>query len=129
MRHSPGFLKLVEDAKSRIQQADFQDIKRRMDSREKLTLVDVREDNEWARGHLPGAVHLGKGVIERDIEETFPDKDAALVLYCGGGFRSALAADNLQKMGYTNVISMDGGWRGWTTAGYPIEKLGENATK
>lgn len=129
MRHSPGFLKLVENAKSQIQQADFHEIKRRLDSREKLTLVDVREDNEWARGHLPGAVHLGKGVIERDIEETFPDKDAALVLYCGGGFRSALAADNLQKMGYTNVISMDGGWRGWTTAGYPIEKPRENATK
>jgi rhodanese-related sulfurtransferase len=120
---------LVENAKSQIQQADFHEIKRRLDSREKLTLVDVREDNEWARGHLPGAVHLGKGVIERDIEETFPDKDAALVLYCGGGFRSALAADNLQKMGYTNVISMDGGWRGWTTAGYPIEKPRENATK
>jgi rhodanese-related sulfurtransferase len=129
MRHSPEFLKLVEDAKSRIQQSDYHDIKRRLDSREKLTLVDVREDNEWARGHLPGAVHLGKGIIERDIEETFPDKDAALVLYCGGGFRSALVADNLQKMGYTNVISMDGGWRGWNTAGYPIEKPGENAAK
>jgi rhodanese-related sulfurtransferase len=129
MRHSPGFLKLVDDAKSRIKEADFRDIKRRLDSREKLTLVDVREDNEWARGHLPGAVHLGKGIIERDIEEALPDKDAPLVLYCGGGFRSALVADNLQKMGYTNVISMDGGWRGWTTAGYPIEKPGENATK
>ena len=129
MRHSPGFLRLVDDAKSRIKEADFRDIKRRLDSREKLTLVDVREDNEWARGHLPGAVHLGKGIIERDVEETFPDKDAPLVLYCGGGFRSALVADNLQKMGYTNVISMDGGWRGWTTAGYPTEKPGENATK
>ena len=129
MRHSPGFLKLVDDAKSRVKEADFRDIKRRLDSREKLTLVDVREDNEWARGHLPGAVHLGKGIIERDVEETFPDKDAPLVLYCGGGFRSALVADNLQQMGYTNVISMDGGWRGWTTAGYPIEKPGENATK
>jgi rhodanese-related sulfurtransferase len=129
MRHSPGFLRLVDDAKSRVQQADFRDIKRRLDAREKLTLIDVREDNEWARGHLPGAVHLGKGIIERDIEEAFPDKDAALVLYCGGGFRSALVADNLQKMGYTNIISMDGGWRGWTTAGYPIEKPGEIATK
>ena len=129
MRHSPGFLRLVDDAKSRVKEADFRDIKRRLDSREKLTLVDVREDNEWARGHLPGAVHLGKGIIERDVEETFPDKDAPLVLYCGGGFRSALVADNLQKMGYTNVISMDGGWRGWTTAGYPIEKPVENATK
>jgi rhodanese-related sulfurtransferase len=129
MRHSPGFLRLVEDAKSRVRQADFRDIKRRLDSREKLTLIDVREDNEWARGHLPGAVHLGKGIIDRDIEEAFPDKDAALVLYCGGGFRSALAADNLQKMGYTNVISMDGGWRGWTEAGYPTEKPGDNVTE
>jgi len=129
MRHSPGFLKLVDDAKSRVREAGFSDIKRRLDAREKLTLIDVREDNEWARGHLPGAVHLGKGIIERDIEEAIPDKDAALVLYCGGGFRSALVADNLQKMGYTNVISMDGGWRGWTTAGYPIEKPGETATK
>lgn len=129
MRHSPGFLKLVDDAKSRVKQADFREIKRRVDSREKLTLIDVREDNEWARGHLPGAVHLGKGIIERDIEQAFPDKDAALVLYCGGGFRSALVADNLQKMGYTQVISMDGGWRGWTTAGYPIEKPGEDSAE
>ncbi len=128
MRHSPGFLKLVDDAKSRVKEADFRDIKRRLDGREKLTLVDVREDNEWARGHLPGAVHLGKGIIERDIEEALPDKDAPLVLYCGGGFRSALVADNLQKMGYANVISMDGGWRGWTEAGYPVEKPGEDAT-
>jgi rhodanese-related sulfurtransferase len=129
MRHSPGFLKLVDDAKSRVKEADFRDIKRRLDSREKLTLVDVREDSEWARGHLPGAVHLGKGIIERDIEEAFPDKNANLVLYCGGGFRSALVADNLQKMGYTNVISMDGGWRGWTEAGFPVEKPGEDATE
>lgn len=128
MRHSPGFLKLVDDAKSRVKEADFRDIKRRLDGREKLTLVDVREDNEWARGHLPGAVHLGKGIIERDIEGAFPDKGAPLVLYCGGGFRSALVADNLQKMGYTNVTSMDGGWRGWTEAGYPVEKPGEDAT-
>jgi rhodanese-related sulfurtransferase len=129
MRHSPGFLKLVDDAKSRIKEANFREIKRRLDGREKLTLIDVREDNEWARGHLPGAVHLGKGIIERDIEETFPDKEAPLVLYCGGGFRSALVADNLQKMGYANVISMDGGWRGWTEAGYPVEKPGEDATE
>lgn len=122
MRHAPGFLKLVDDAKSRVKEADFRDIKRRLDAREKLTLIDVREDNEWARGHLPGAVHLGKGIIERDIEQAFPDKEAPLVLYCGGGFRSALVADNLQKMGYTNVISMDGGWRGWTEAGFPIIK-------
>jgi len=127
MRHSPGFLKLVDDAKSRVTEADFQEIKRRLDAREKLTLIDVREDNEWARGHLPGAVHLGKGIIERDIEQAIPDKDATLVLYCGGGFRSALVADNLQRMGYTGVISMDGGWRAWTNAGYPIEKPGEDS--
>ena len=122
MKHSPGFLKIVEDAKSRVQEADFRDIKRRLDTRDKITLVDVREESEWAQGHLPGAVHLGKGVIERDVEQAFPDKTAPLVLYCGGGYRSALAADNLQKMGYTNVISMDGGWRGWTDAGFPVEK-------
>jgi rhodanese-related sulfurtransferase len=129
MRHSPGFLRLVDDAKSRVREADFREIKRRLDAREKLTLIDVREDNEWARGHLPGAVHLGKGIIERDIEQAFPDKQAQLVLYCGGGFRSALVADNLQKMGYTNVVSMDGGWGGWTAAGYPVEKPGENAAE
>jgi rhodanese-related sulfurtransferase len=94
-------------------------VKRNVD--EKFTLVDVCADNEWARGHLPGAIHLGKGVIERDIEQAVPDKSATLVLYCGGGFRSALAADNLQKMGYTNCISMDGGWRSWTEAGFPTE--------
>ena len=93
-----------------------------IDVRDKVTLVDVREDNEWMRGHLPGAVHLGKGVIERDIEQAFPDKASPLVLYCGGGYRSALAADNLQKMGYTRVMSMDGGWRGWTEAGFPVDK-------
>ena len=122
MKHSPAFLKNVEDAKSRSREADFRDIKRRLDTRDKIALVDVREESEWAQGHLPGAVHLGKGVIERDVEQAFPDKDAPLVLYCGGGYRSALAADNLQKMGYTNVISMDGGWRGWTDAGFPVEK-------
>ncbi len=122
MKHSPAFLKIVEDAKTRIKEADFRDIKRRLDTRDKITLVDVREESEWAQGHLPGAVHLGKGVIERDIEQAFPDKDVPLVLYCGGGYRSALAADNLHKMGYTNVISMDGGWRGWTDAGFPVEK-------
>lgn len=129
MRHSPGFLRLVDDAKSRIKEADFREIKRRLDAREKVTLIDVREDSEWACGHLPGAVHLGKGIIERDIEQAFPDKQAPLVLYCGGGFRSALVADNLQKMGYTNVISMDGGWRNWTVAGYPVEKPGDSATE
>ena len=88
----------------------------------RFVLVDTREESEWARGHIPGAVHLSKGIIERDIEKTVPDKDATVVLYCGGGFRSALAADNLQKMGYRNVISMDGGWRGWTEAGFPVIK-------
>jgi rhodanese-related sulfurtransferase len=122
MEHTPGFLKLVKDAKSRVRQADFREIKRRLDAREKLVLVDVREDSEWAQGHLPGATHLGKGVIERDVERFFPDKDDPLVLYCGGGYRSALAGDSLLKMGYTNVISMDGGWRAWVEAGFPTEK-------
>ena len=121
MQHTPGFLKLVKDAKSRVREADFREVKKRLDNREKMVLVDVREDNEWARGHLPGAIHLGKGVIERDIERAIPDKGAVLVLYCGGGYRSALAGDNLMKMGYTNVISMDGGWRAWVEAGYPTE--------
>lgn len=121
MQHTPGFLKMVKDAKSRVREADFREVKKRLDNREKMVLVDVREDNEWARGHLPGALHLGKGVIERDIERAIPDKDAVLVLYCGGGYRSALAGDNLMKMGYTNVISMDGGWRAWVEAGYPTE--------
>jgi rhodanese-related sulfurtransferase len=122
MEHSDGFLKLVNDAKSRVKEWDVREVKRRLDAREKLILVDVREDSEWAGGHLPGATHLGRGIIERDIEKAFPDKRAPLVLYCGGGFRSALSADNLQKMGYINVISMDGGWRGWTEAGFPVEK-------
>jgi len=119
MAHAPQFLKLVQDAKQRVKETNVPDVKRRIDGGEKLILVDVREDNEWAKGHLPGAVHLGKGVIERDIEQQVPDTGAKLVLYCGGGFRSALAADNLQKMGYTNVESMDGGWRAWTEAGLP----------
>jgi rhodanese-related sulfurtransferase len=122
MEHTPGFLKLVKDAKSRVKEADFREVKRRIDHHEKMILVDVREESEWARGHLPGAKHLGKGIIERDIERAFPDKAAPLVLYCGGGYRSALAGDNLLKMGYTNVISMDGGWRAWVDAGYPTEK-------
>jgi rhodanese-related sulfurtransferase len=119
MAHAPQFLKLVQDAKQRVKETNVPDVKRRIDKGEKLILVDVREDNEWAKGHLPGAVHMGKGVIERDIEQQVPDTGTKLVLYCGGGFRSALVADNLQKMGYTNVESMDGGWRGWTEAGLP----------
>jgi rhodanese-related sulfurtransferase len=122
MQHAEGFLKLVKDAKSRVKEVDYKEIKKRMDAGEKLILVDTREDLEWANGHVPGAIHLGRGVIERDIEKTVPDHSAPVVLYCGGGFRSALAADNLQKMGYTNVISMDGGWRGWTESGYPVTK-------
>ncbi len=120
MHHAEGFLNLVRDAKKRIKEEDFRETKKKLDAGEKIILVDTREDAEWARGHIPGAIHLGKGIIERDIEKTIPDKEATLVLYCGGGFRSALAADNLQRMGYRNVISMDGGWRGWTEAGFPI---------
>ncbi len=122
MQHAPAFLKLVQEAKTRVRETTVQEVKKRLDSGEKFILVDVREDNEWAKGHLPGAVHMGKGVIERDIEQRVPDRTPQLLLYCGGGFRSALAADNLTKMGYTNVISMDGGWRGWTEAGYPTVK-------
>lgn len=122
MVHSPQFLKLVNDAKTRVKETNVADVKRRKDAGEKFLLVDVREDNEWAAGHVPGAVHMGRGIIERDIEKTVPDTSAKMILYCGGGFRSALVADNLQKMGYTNVESMDGGWRGWTTAGLPTVK-------
>ena len=120
--HSEAFLKLVQDAKQRVKEEDFRATKKRLDAGEKIVLIDTREDSEWARGHIPGAVHLSKGIIERDIEKTVPDKEATVVLYCGGGFRSALAADNLQRMGYRNVISMDGGWRGWTEAGFPVIK-------
>jgi rhodanese-related sulfurtransferase len=119
MQHSEAFLRLVNESRARVRETNVQEVKKRMDAGEKFTVVDVREDNEWARGHLPGAIHMGRGVIERDIETRFPDKKTELVLYCGGGFRSALSADNLQKMGYTNVISMDGGWRGWLEAGHP----------
>jgi rhodanese-related sulfurtransferase len=119
MVHSPQFLKLVQDAKQRVKETNVPEVKKRIDAGERLILVDVREDNEWAKGHLPHAVHMGKGVIERDIESQVPDVHTKLIVYCGGGFRSALVADNLQKMGYTNVESMDGGWRGWTEAGLP----------
>ncbi|HWF37087.1 MAG TPA: rhodanese-like domain-containing protein [Candidatus Acidoferrales bacterium] len=120
--HPQGFLALVNDAKKRIKEEDYRETKKRIDAGEKILLIDTREDSEWARGHIPGAIHLSKGVIERDIEKTAPDKNATIILYCGGGFRSALAADNLQKMGYTNVISMDGGWRGWTESQFPVIK-------
>jgi len=122
MKHAPEFLKLVDDAKSRIRQTNAQEVKQRLDGKDSFTLIDVREDSEWDRGHLPGATHLCKGIIERDIENAVPGKATPIVLYCGGGFRSALVADNLQKMGYINVLSMDGGWRAWTEAGFPTEK-------
>ena len=121
-QHAPGFLKIVTDAKSRVRECTVADVRARQAAGEPFVLVDVREESEFAAGHVPGAVHLGKGVIERDIEAKVPDPATPLVLYCGGGFRSALAADALQKMGYTNVISMDGGWRAWTEQGLPTEK-------
>ena len=119
MVHSPGFLKLVDEARKRIKETNVQEVKHKLDVGEKFHLVDCREESEWARGHLPGAIHLGKGVIERDIEKTIPDTKSPIIIYCGGGYRSVLAAENIQKMGYTNVLSMDGGWRGWTAAGLP----------
>jgi len=122
MDHAPQFLKLVNESKKKIKETNVADVKRRADAGEEFVLVDVREDNEWANGHIPGAIHLGKGIIERDIEHVVPDTNTKLILYCGGGFRSALVADNLQKMGYSNVESMDGGWRGWTSAGLPTAK-------
>jgi len=122
MDHAEGFLNLVRDAKKRIKEENVQVTKKRLDAGEQMILVDVREESEWARGHIPNAIHLGKGIIERDIEKAIPERGATVVLYCGGGFRSALAADNLQKMGYSNVISMDGGWRDWTQAGFPTIK-------
>jgi len=122
MAHAPKFLSLVNDAKKRVKETNVPDVKRRIDAGEKFVLVDVREESEWANGHLPGAIHLGKGIIERDIEQRVPDTHTKLILYCGGGFRSALVADNLQKMGYTHVESMDGGWKGWLAANYPTKK-------
>jgi rhodanese-related sulfurtransferase len=122
MAHAPQFLKLVSEAKKKVKETNVADVARRRESGEKFLLVDVREDNEWAKGHLPGAVHLGKGIIERDIEQQVPDAHAKVILYCGGGFRSALVAENLGKMGYTNVESMDGGWKGWVDAGLPTAR-------
>jgi rhodanese-related sulfurtransferase len=119
-QHSPRFLKLVEEARKHVKELTVDQVKAKLDRGERFHLVDVREESEWATDHLPGAVHLGKGVIERDVEKELPDTGAEIVLYCGGGFRSALAADNLRKMGYTNVISMDGGVRGWREKGYPL---------
>ena len=122
MQHSPRFLKLVQDARSRVRETTVDAVKARLDRGEKPLLIDVREESEYSRDHVPGAMHLGKGIIERDIEQRFPDIATPLILYCGGGFRSALAADNLQKMGYTNVISMDGGIRDWRDKGFPLSK-------
>src|SRR5271157_4842809 len=122
MKHAPGFLALVNDAKSRVREIDLDGYRKMLAAGVPHVLIDTREDSEWAAGHAQGAIHLGKGVIERDIEGRIPDKSTTLVLYCGGGFRSALAADNLRKMGYQNVISMDGGIRDWRQRGYPLEK-------
>jgi rhodanese-related sulfurtransferase len=122
MKHAPAFLNIVNDAKSRIRETNVPEIKARMDKGDKFFLVDVREESEYAAGHLPGAIHMGKGVIERDVEQKIPDVNAPIVLYCGGGFRSALAADNLQKMGYRNVLSMDGGFRDWKESGHQIQR-------
>ena len=116
-QHSPRFLRIVEDARKRVRELTVVDVKAKLDRGEKFQLIDVREESEYAADHLPGAIHLGKGIIERDVEERVPDQSTSLVLYCGGGFRSALAADNLQKMGYTQVLSMDGGIRGWREKG------------
>lgn len=120
MQHSPRFLQIVNEAKQRIRETNVDDVKRRLEHDEPLILVDVREESEYAKDHLPGAIHLGKGVVERDIESKVPDTSAEVILYCGGGFRSALAAENLQRMGYTNVVSMDGGIREWRNKNYPL---------
>jgi len=119
-QHTPRFLAIVDDAKTRIKELTVDQVKAKLDRKERFYLVDVREESEWAKDHLPGATHLGKGIIERDVEQRIPDTAAEIVLYCGGGFRSALAADNLQKMGYSNVWSMDGGIRDWRNKGYPL---------
>ena len=122
MQHNPGFLNLVNDAKSRVREIDLEAYRQLRQSDDPHILIDTREESEWAAGHVKGAVHMSKGVIERDIETKVPDKSTPLVLYCGGGFRSALVADNLQKMGYTNAISLDGGWRALKDSGFEIEK-------
>ena len=120
MKHSPGFLRIVDDAKTRIKEVDIHEVKKWLESDKRFCLIDVREESEWAASRLPCSIHIGKGILERDIEHTIPDKDTTLVLYCGGGYRSALAAETLQKMGYLNVMSMAGGWHGWIGAGYEV---------
>ncbi|HEV2837445.1 MAG TPA: rhodanese-like domain-containing protein [Pyrinomonadaceae bacterium] len=122
MKHSQGFLDLVNDAKSRIREVTVAQTQQRMRENDDVKLIDVREDNEWDKAHAAGAIHLGKGIIERDIEATVPDKNTELILYCGGGYRSALAADTLQRMGYMNVFSMAGGWKAWEASGGKIEE-------
>jgi rhodanese-related sulfurtransferase len=123
MKHSPRFLDLVSEIRKTVRETNVSEVRDRLANGDRsFTLVDVREDHEWTAGHIPGAIHLGRGILERDIEARFPDPASPLVLYCGGGYRSALAAFNLQKMGYTNVLSMDGGFRGWTEAGAPVER-------
>jgi rhodanese-related sulfurtransferase len=122
MQHTPRFLKIVNDAKSRVKETTVDEVKQKLDHGDKVLLVDVREESEFAKDHLPGAIHLGKGVIERDVEARVPDVKTPMILYCGGGFRSAMAADNLQKMGYTNVLSMDGGVREWRGKNYPMTR-------
>lgn len=121
MKHSEGFLKIVNESKKRIRETTPEEVCKRLQEGEQFHFIDVREDNEWQKGHARGARHLGKGIIERDIEAIIPDHDAEIILYCGGGYRSALAADALQQMGYTNAISMDGGWKRWNELGYPVE--------
>lgn len=122
MKHNPGFLKLVDEARMRVKECTMAQAKARLDQEQGLHFLDVREDHEFAKDHAQGARHVGKGIIERDIETLIPDKQAAIILYCGGGYRSALAADALQQMGYTNVVSMDGGIKAWRDAGYPMER-------
>jgi rhodanese-related sulfurtransferase len=122
MKHNPGFLKLVDEVRRRVKECTVVDAKARLDRGEPLYFIDVREDHEFAKDHAKGAQHLGKGILERDIETVVPEKQASIILYCGGGYRSALAAGALQRMGYTNVVSMDGGIRAWRDAGYPLEK-------
>ena len=122
VKHNPGFMNLEEQAKQRVRECTVSDVKAKLDRAEPFQFVDVREDNEYEQDHAAGAIHLGKGVIERDVETVIPNKQEPIVLYCGGGYRSVLAADSLRQMGYTNVISMDGGITAWRGAGYPIEK-------
>jgi rhodanese-related sulfurtransferase len=122
MKHSEGFLKIVNDAKTRIKEVTVAETRERLNANSNAKLIDVREDNEWKAAHAAGAIHLGKGIIERDIEVTAPDKSTELILYCGGGYRSALAADVLQQMGFTNVWSMAGGWKAWKESGAPVEE-------